>query len=77
MGIKGSYFVAESGLICKYYSQIKGDYLFHSILYYPSGGIADPRLGYSISHGCIRLATDNAYYIYKNIPSGTAIWIQK
>jgi peptidoglycan hydrolase-like protein with peptidoglycan-binding domain len=76
LGAKGSYFIAESGLICKYYSQITGDFLFHSILYYPSGGVADSRLGYSISHGCIRLATDNAYYIYSSIPSGTAVWIQ-
>jgi peptidoglycan hydrolase-like protein with peptidoglycan-binding domain len=73
---KGSYFVTENGLICKYYTQIYGDYLFHSILYYPSGGIADSRLGMDLSHGCIRLATENALYIYNNIPSGTGIWIE-
>ncbi len=77
VGAKGSYFVVkENGLICKYYTQITGDYLFHSILYYPSGGIADARLGMNLSHGCIRLATENAYYIYTTIPRGTAIWIQ-
>jgi len=73
---KGSYFVTENGLICKYYTQIYGDYLFHSILYYPEGGIADSRLGMDLSHGCIRLATENALYIYNNIPSGTGIWIE-
>lgn len=77
VGAKGLYFIVEeNGLICKYYTQITGDYLFHSILYYPSGGIADSRLGMNLSHGCIRLATENAYYIYANIPHGTAIWIQ-
>ncbi|HEY5576608.1 MAG TPA: L,D-transpeptidase family protein [Clostridiaceae bacterium] len=60
---KGPYFVIEKGLICKYYTQIYGDYLFHSILYYPEGGIADSRLGMDLSHGCIRLATENALYI--------------
>jgi peptidoglycan hydrolase-like protein with peptidoglycan-binding domain len=73
---KGSYFVTENGLICKYYTQIYGDYLFHSILYYPEGGIADSRLGMDLSHGCIRLATENALYIYNNIPYGTGIWIE-
>jgi peptidoglycan hydrolase-like protein with peptidoglycan-binding domain len=73
---KGSYFVTENGLICRYYTQISGDYLFHSILYYPDGGIADSRLGMDLSHGCIRLATENALYIYNNIPSGTGIWIE-
>ncbi|HSN58359.1 MAG TPA: L,D-transpeptidase family protein [Clostridiaceae bacterium] len=29
-----------------------------------------------LSHGCIRLATENALYIYNNIPSGTGIWIE-
>lgn len=73
---KGSYFVTENGLICKYYTQIYGDYLFHSILYYPDGSIADSRLGMDLSHGCIRLATANALYIYNNIPYGTGIWIE-
>lgn len=73
---KGSYFVTENGLICRYYTQIYGDYLFHSILYYPDGSIADSRLGMDLSHGCIRLATANALYIYNNIPSGTGIWIE-
>jgi peptidoglycan hydrolase-like protein with peptidoglycan-binding domain len=73
---KGSYFVTENGLICKYYTQIYGDYLFHSILYYPDGSIADDRLGMDLSHGCIRLATENALYIYNNIPYGTGIWIE-
>ena len=73
---KGTYFVTENGLICKYYTQISGDYLFHSILYYPDGGIADARLGMDLSHGCIRIATENALYIYNNIPPGTGIWIE-
>lgn len=76
LGTRGTYFVTDNGLICKYFTQISGDYLFHSILYDSKGNVADNRLGVNISHGCIRLATANAKYLYDNIPSGTAIWIQ-
>ncbi|MCT8976711.1 L,D-transpeptidase [Clostridium sp. CX1] len=62
--------------MCKYYTQISGNYLFHSVLYNKSDKLVDGRLGYNISHGCIRLSLENAKYIYDNIPSGTAIWIQ-
>ncbi|MHC1721036.1 MAG: MBL fold metallo-hydrolase [Clostridiaceae bacterium] len=72
---KGLYFITDNDLICKYYTQIYGNYLMHSILYYPDGRIADARLGMNLSHGCIRLATENAKYIYDNIPAGTGIWI--
>jgi len=74
---KGLYFITDNDLICKYYTQIYGNYLMHSILYYPDGRIADARLGMNLSHGCVRLATENAKYIYDNIPSGTGIWIVK
>ena len=48
-------------------------YWFHSILYDGKTGtrVIDGRLGYSISHGCIRLATDNAKWVHDNIVAGT------
>jgi Uncharacterized protein conserved in bacteria len=76
VGSRGTYFVTDNGLICKYFTQISGNYLFHSILYDKNGNVVDSRLGASISHGCIRLALENAKYIYDNIPSSTSIWIQ-
>lgn len=76
VGTRGNSFVTDNGLICKYYTQISGNYLFHSVLYNKSDKLVDGRLGYNISHGCIRLSLENAKYIYDNIPSGTAIWIQ-
>lgn len=77
IGNKGLYFKADGGVICKYFSQIHGGYLFHSVLYDSKGKkIVDGRLGMKISHGCIRLATEDAKYIYESIPAGTAIWIQ-
>ncbi|HCQ88771.1 MAG TPA: hypothetical protein DIU45_02140, partial [Clostridium sp.] len=49
--------------------------LFHSILYNLDGSIRDGRLGMAISNGCVRLALENAKWIYDNIPEGTAIHI--
>jgi peptidoglycan hydrolase-like protein with peptidoglycan-binding domain len=75
VGIKGSYFIADSGARCKWYTQIKGNYLFHSVLYDNKGNkIIDGTLSVPASHGCVRLATENAKFIYDNIPAGTAIW---
>lgn len=75
VGTKGSYFIADSGARCKYYTQISGNYLFHSILYDNSGSsIIDGRLGMPLSHGCVRLSLENAKYIYYNIPTGTTVW---
>ena len=75
VGSKGSYFIADSGARCKYYTQINGNYLFHSVLYDNKGNyIIDNTLGVAVSHGCVRLALINAKFIYDNIPAGTAIW---
>lgn len=63
---------------CWYPTRITGGYLFHSVLYYQSGSpsrIMDGRLGVGVSHGCVRLALDNAKYIYDNIPIGTKVVI--
>lgn len=76
VGAKGNYFIADSGARCKYYTQISGNYLFHSILYDNKGEkIIDGRLGIPLSHGCVRLALENAKYIYDTIPSGSLIYI--
>ena len=63
---------------CWYPTRIYGGYLFHSVLYYQQSGpysIMDGRLGVGVSHGCIRLALDNAKWIYDNIPLGTKVVI--
>jgi len=75
VGSKGGYFIADSGARCKYYTQIKGNYLFHSVLYDNKGKyIIDSTLGVPVSHGCVRLSLENAKFIYSNIPAETAIW---
>ena len=72
---KGVTYVTNDNIILKYYAYFVGGFKLHSILYYPSGKIADGRLGLSISHGCVRMAIENAKYIYDNLPVGTTVWI--
>ena len=66
-----------SGYTCWYYTQFYGNYLFHSVLYYPGSmtHIQDGRLGINASHGCVRLSLANAKWIYDNIPQGTKVVI--
>lgn len=80
--ISGEYNVAGKGYYfdsgnsrCYYYTQFKGNYLFHSVLYNKNGTLQDGRLGTPLSHGCVRLDINNAKWIYDNIPRGTHVVI--
>jgi len=61
----------------KYFTQISGNYLFHSLIYDEDGEIIDGRLGEAVSHGCVRLSLEDAKYMYYNIPARTGIKIIK
>ncbi|MEY8001340.1 peptidoglycan-binding protein [Clostridium sp. Mt-5] len=76
VGIKGPQFESQNGVILKYFTQFQGNYLFHSVLFDKRGNLVDGTLGRSASHGCIRLALENAKYIYDNVPIGSGILIQ-
>ena len=76
IGGRGPMFSAGGGIICKYFTQFNGNFLFHTILLDSAGVPVDSRLGYGISHGCIRLAIEDAKFIYENIPTGTAVWVK-
>ena len=76
VGVKGLFFKSGATIYCRYFTQISGNYLFHSILYDKNGNILDGDLGAVASHGCIRLALQNAKYIFDNIPIGSGIWIK-
>lgn len=76
VGAKGLYFGVERGYKCYYYTQIKGNYLFHSIIYNLDGSIRDGRLGMKLSDGCIRLAKENAKWIWDNVTIGSEIHIE-
>ena len=78
--VKGSFTVGAkgysfgSGYTCYYYTQFSGNYLFHSILYYENTwNVMDGRLGLGVSHGCVRLAPENAKWIYDNVPRGSRV----
>lgn len=60
----------------KYWVQFYGDYLFHSVPYNKDKSeVVDYTLGVPASHGCIRLKTEDAKWIYDNIESGTKVII--
>ena len=73
---RGLHFGEDKGYTCYYWTQFYGDYLFHSILYYPgSMNPMEPWLGQRLSHGCVRLSIENARLIYDMIPRGTKVYI--
>ncbi|WP_297713398.1 L,D-transpeptidase [Clostridium sp.] len=60
----------------KYWVQFYGDYLFHSVPYNEDQSeVVDNTLGTPASHGCIRLKTEDAKWIYDNIEAGTKVII--
>lgn len=66
----------------QYVSQFYGDYLFHSVWYYgPSKSRQNitefNKLGRPASHGCVRLATIDSIWIYKNCKPGTKVTVFK
>jgi lipoprotein-anchoring transpeptidase ErfK/SrfK len=61
---------------CFYYSPFYQSYYFHSVLYYQDPTpqrVMDGTLGANVSHGCVRLALDNAKWIYKYVPNKTTV----
>ena len=76
-GYKQYSFGEDHGYSCYYATYFApGDYLFHSVKYYAgTRNIMDGRIGYHISAGCVRLAIENAKWIYDNIPYGTKVYV--
>lgn len=61
----------------KYWTQITGDILFHSVPFArDKKTILDYTLNSPASHGCIRLSVDDAKWIYSNVPRGSKILIK-
>ncbi len=66
---RGGYYFDSGSVRCFYYTPFNGGIYFHSVLYAQTSTpsvIMDGRLGYNISHGCVRLPLNAAYYIYNN-----------
>ncbi|UOO37807.1 S-layer homology domain-containing protein [Oscillospiraceae bacterium CM] len=53
---------------------INSAYAFHSRLYYPgTTTVEDKRIGFPVSHGCVRMYDEDVAWIYDNIPTGTTV----
>ena len=75
---RGKYFDTGTKGRCWYFTQINGNYLFHSVIYdrQPSPKkIIDNSMDVAVSHGCVRLDLENAKWIYDNIPKNTKVII--
>ena len=75
---RGKYFDTGTKGRCWYFTQINGNYLFHSVIYdrQPSSKkIIDNSMDAAVSHGCVRLDLENAKWIYDNIPKNTKVII--
>jgi hypothetical protein len=65
----------------QYATRIVGGILFHSVYYYENGNPATlatkefNKLGEAVSHGCVRLAVEDAKWIYDNCSYGTSVII--
>lgn len=69
---RGNYFYSDKYNEGAYYwVRFHGVILFHSIAYDKNGNVIESeakKLGTEASHGCVRLATEDAKWIYENIP---------
>ncbi|WP_315070485.1 L,D-transpeptidase [uncultured Clostridium sp.] len=75
---KGDWFFSEKyNEGGKYWTQITGDILFHSVPFdKDKTTVLDYTMNKPSSHGCIRLALDDAKWIYNNIPKGSKVIIK-
>ena len=72
---KGDYFFSGSAK-CLYWCEFYyagGGYCIHSTLRYADNSPMDSRTGMHLSHGCVRLDIDNAYWVWANCPIGTTV----
>ena len=75
---RGKYFDTGTKGRCWYFTQISGNYLFHSVIYDRQNSpkrIIDNSMDAAVSHGCVRLDLENAKWIYDNIRNNTKVII--
>lgn len=74
------YYFSQYNCYAKYAYRIVGGILFHSVLYNSNkkGPTSSSvrNLGRPVSHGCVRLAEENAKWIFDNCPEGTTVVIR-
>ena len=75
---RGKYFDTGTKGRCWYFTQINGNYLFHSVIYDRQNSpkrIIDNSMDAAVSYGCVRLDLENAKWIYDNIRNNTKVII--
>lgn len=73
---KGKSFIGrDKTYLCYNYLQYDGSYLLHSFPYDFDQQVLDDRLSQRVSNGCVRFNYEDSFYLYKNIPLSTSIWI--
>ena len=74
------YYFADYNCYAKYAYRIVGGILFQSVLYNSNKqgptNSSVRALGRKASHGCVRLAVDDAKWIFENCPEGTTVIIR-
>ena len=75
------YYMQKSKVWVRYAFQIKGNYLFHSVLFNEKGAkhptsSSVNNLGANVSHGCVRLSVEDAKWIYNNCSKGMTVVIE-
>ena len=80
MGQQARWLQFEEGTVGQYARRITGHIWFHSVMYYkryPDTLLWGEynKLGTVCSHGCVRLAAEDAQWIYENCETGTQIEI--
>ncbi len=70
---KGDYFYSGSAKCWYWCAFYQGLYCIHSTLYYSDGSVMNSTVGDHLSHGCVRLQIDNAYWVWTTCPIGTAV----
>lgn len=74
------YYFKDYNCYAKYAYRIVGGILFHSVLYNSNKqgptNSSVRALGRKASHGCVRLAVDDAKWIFENCPEGTTVVIR-
>lgn len=74
------FYFKEFNCYAKWAYGIVGGILFHSVTYSSSKKLNNNsvrNLGRKASHGCVRLAVEDAKWIYENCPNGTTVVIQQ
>ena len=77
IGSRGNWFFSKKyNDGAEYWTSFLGDYLFHSLPMNSNHVVTDETLGKPASHGCVRMKSEDAKWIYSNVSSGTKVIIR-